>query len=162
MALPCTCRPADWVGKNGVLGYTRWLVGEGWGLWVPLLVGWGYVLPLRGGGKGVGHIPLLVGGRKEKAKLLEWGGPWEHCNDYRETGGVIRAILISCGRLLELYRLGEAMKSHVKVFSSTSRALVHLELISTRRIRYIQTVCFPVWTGGHHRTDYCLAPSSHR
>ena len=87
-----------------------WLIGQGCDLLIHLLVGWGRVGSLDplagwlgvcvappGGGKGVGHIPLLVGGRKEKAKLLEWGGPWEHCNDYRETGGMIRAILISLG-----------------------------------------------------------------
>ena len=47
--------------------------------------------------------------------MLGWGGPWEHCNNYNETGGMIRVWqFLSRWRLFEVYFLGEALKSHSK------------------------------------------------
>lgn len=60
------------------------------------------------------YIPFQVGGRKEWAKLLGWGGPQDHCNSDSETDGMlsIRQFLSPAGGFLSFFLLGEALKSH--------------------------------------------------
>ena len=54
--MPYTCSPADWLGKNGVFGYSCWLVGD---------IG----CPYR---SKVSHILFLVGGQEGAGSC--WGG----------------------------------------------------------------------------------------
>ena len=60
----------------------------------------------------MGHLPFLVGGRKETARLL---GPWNVVTATLRQVGCPGSANSSTGRrLFEFYFLGEALNSHKK------------------------------------------------